>query len=157
GIDTHFHMASPRNFGKLQAIMGPSRLPQPITSSDALALLDDAGLATAVVLSMAYMLDQQDDAQAENDFVAAAAADAPGRIYGLCGIKFQAVWAFDEVRRCLAKPGMKGVKLHLMFNEVDMKLLENRQRFDAILDAVAAIRPGAFITVDHYWMDDVAT
>lgn len=156
-FDAHFHMASAENLAKLQMKLGSDRLPAAIGTTEALRLVEDANIGGALVLSMAYLLENEVDAQAENDFVSDQAVQTPERIYGLCGIPFYADWAEREIRRCLGKPGMKGIKLHLMGDNVDLKLGPNQLRLDNLLATAATTRPNAIVTIDHFWMDDLAT
>src|SRR6478672_5239816 len=85
-----------------------------------LAELDAAGINRAVVLSVGYSfaderkkLDDPDGlTRAENDWTSAQVAAAGGRLIGFCSANPLRAAALDELQRCLALPGMKGIKVH---------------------------------------------
>ena len=111
-VDYHQHLVSP-------AFAPIVRLPMRDGRS-LLADLDAARIEKAVVLSVAYTfaderkkLDDPDRlTREENDWTSAQVAAAGGRLIGFCGVNPLRQAALDELERCLALPGMKGVKLH---------------------------------------------
>ena len=85
-----------------------------------LAELDAAGIRRAVVLSVGYSfaderkkLDDPDGlTRAENDWTSAQVAASDGQLIGFCSENPLRVAALDELQRCLALPGMRGIKVH---------------------------------------------
>ena len=85
-----------------------------------LAELDAAGVEKAVVLSVGYSFaderkkleDPDQLTRAENDWTSAQVAASGGRLIGFCSANPQRPAALEELERCLALPGMKGVKQH---------------------------------------------
>ena len=111
-VDYHQHLVSP-------AFAPIVRLPQ----RDAKALLtelDAAGIDKAVVLSVAYSFaderkkleDPDRLTREENDWTSAQVVAAGGRLIGFCSANPLRPAALDELERCLALPGMEGVKVH---------------------------------------------
>jgi predicted TIM-barrel fold metal-dependent hydrolase len=82
--------------------------------------LDAAGIEQAVVLSVGYsfaderkkLVDPDGLARAENDWTSAQVAASGGRLIGFCSANPLRTAALDELQRCLALPGMKGIKVH---------------------------------------------
>ena len=111
-VDFHQHLVSP-------AFAPIVRLPQR-DGRALLAELDAAGIDKAVVLSVAYSFaderkkleDPDRLTREENDWTSAQVVAAGGRLIGFCGANPLRPAALDELERCLALPGMKGVKLH---------------------------------------------
>jgi predicted TIM-barrel fold metal-dependent hydrolase len=112
-VDYHQHLVSP-------AFAPIVKLPE----RDARALLrelDSAGIRKAVVLSVGYSfaderkkLPNPDSlTRAENDWTSAQMVAAGGRLIGFCSANPLRPVALAELERCLALPGMKGIKLHL--------------------------------------------
>ncbi|CAN5245251.1 hypothetical protein BH23GEM2_BH23GEM2_24470 [soil metagenome] len=111
-VDYHQHLVSP-------AFAPIARLP--VRDGRALlAELDAAGIERAVVLSVAYSfaderkkLENPDRlTRDENDWTSGQVAAGGGRLIGFCSANPQRPAALEELERCLALPGMKGVKLH---------------------------------------------
>ena len=111
-VDYHQHLVSP-------AFAPIAKMPE----RDGKALiteLDAAGIERAVVLSVGYSfaderkkLENPDGlTRAENDWTSAQVAGSRGRLIGFCGVNPLRPAALDELERCLALPGMRGVKLH---------------------------------------------
>jgi predicted TIM-barrel fold metal-dependent hydrolase len=111
-VDYHQHLVSP-------AFAPIVRLPAR-DGKTLLAELDAAGIDKAVVLSTGYSFADErkkfDDpdrlTRAENDWTSAQVAASGGRLIGFCSANPLRPAALDELERCLALPGMKGVKLH---------------------------------------------
>ena len=87
-------------------------------ADDLVARLDEANVERAVVLSAGYLgtpvgLVDDSNMAPENDYVASEVASHADRLIGFCGINPLFDSAPAEVERCLALPGMVGVKLHL--------------------------------------------
>ncbi len=62
----------------------------------------------------------------------------PDRLIGFCGINPLFPDALAEIDRCLALPGMVGIKLHLETSGVDMTIEADVMALSAVFDAVAA-------------------
>jgi predicted TIM-barrel fold metal-dependent hydrolase len=85
-----------------------------------LAELDAAGIDKAVVLSVGYSFaderkkleDPDRLTRVENDWTSAQVVAGGGRLIGFCSANPLRPAALAELERCLALPGMKGVKLH---------------------------------------------
>ena len=86
-----------------------------------LAELDAAGIEKAVVLSVGYtygderkhLPDPDRVTRRENDWTSAQVSASGGRLIGFCGVNPLRDAALAELERCLALPGMRGIKLHL--------------------------------------------
>ena len=112
-VDYHQHLVSPAFQPIAQA---------PVRDAKALlAELDAAGIDKAVVLSVGYsfgderknLADPDRLTREENDWTSAQVAAAGGRLIGFCSANPLRLVALEELERCLALPGMRGVKLHL--------------------------------------------
>ena len=111
-VDYHQHLVSP-------AFAPIAKLPE----RDAAALLaemDAAGIGRAVVLSVGYsfaderkkLADPDRLTRAENDWTSRQVAGSGGRLVGLCSANPLRDAALAEIERCLALPGMVGIKQH---------------------------------------------
>lgn len=103
--------------------------PASITAPDLVALLDQAGIERALILSPAYLFgkpgrnvdNEYAKVKAENDWNAAQAAMFPTRLKAMCGVNPLKAYALDELKRCSAAPGFaRGMKLH--FGNSDVQL-----------------------------------
>jgi predicted TIM-barrel fold metal-dependent hydrolase len=111
-IDYHQHLVSPA-FAPIVQL--PAR-----DGTALLAELDAAGIDRAVVLSVGYSFSDErkklEDpdrlTRAENDWTSAQVSAGGGRLIGFCSANPLRPTALEELERCLALPGMKGVKLH---------------------------------------------
>jgi predicted TIM-barrel fold metal-dependent hydrolase len=111
-IDYHQHLVSPA-FAPIVQL--PARDGRAL-----LAELDAAGIDRAVVLSVGYSFaderkkleDPDRLTRTENDWTSAQVAAGGGRLIGFCSANPLRPAALEELARCLALPGMKGVKLH---------------------------------------------
>lgn len=112
-VDYHQHLVSP-------AFAPIVKLPE----RDGAALvkeLDAAGIERAVVLSVGYSFGDERKGlpnpdtltREENDWTSAEVAKHPTRLIGFCSANPLRPAAFPELARCLALPGMRGIKLHL--------------------------------------------
>ncbi|HEY0478330.1 MAG TPA: amidohydrolase family protein, partial [Kofleriaceae bacterium] len=108
------------------------------------ALLDEAGIRRAVVLSNAYWFDSHrnpsegdplPDVRAENDWTADQVARFPDRLVALCSFNPLAPYALAELERCATSGRFKGVKLH--FGESGVDLL-NRAHVESVRRVVEA-------------------
>ena len=111
-VDYHQHLVSP-------AFSPIVKLP-PRDAKALLTELDSAGIRRAVVLSVGYSFaderkkleDPDRLTREENDWTSGQVATSGGRLIGFCSANPLRAAALDELERCLALPGMKGIKLH---------------------------------------------
>jgi len=112
--------------------------PKAITARDVIAMLDEAGIQRAVLLSTAYMHAKperwSDTEQAKvrevNDWTAAQAAEYPGRLVAFCSVNPLKPYALEELERCAEDPNLRrGLKLHFANSDVQ---LENPEHFARI-------------------------
>ena len=112
-VDYHQHLVSPAFATVLNVT----------TLRDGQALvreLDAAGVRRAVVLSVGYsfaderkgLSDPDARTRAENDWTSAQVAGSRGRLIGFCSANPLREAALQELERCLALPGMTGIKQH---------------------------------------------
>jgi predicted TIM-barrel fold metal-dependent hydrolase len=130
--DYHQHVFSAQDI----ALAGPGSGLQPIDAKDVIALLDQAGIRKAMLLSIAYMYgkpgreveDELDDepgkVRAENDWTAAQAARYPGRLIAFCSFNPLKDYAIQELKRCAGSPGARGISrgIKLHFGNSDVQL-----------------------------------
>jgi predicted TIM-barrel fold metal-dependent hydrolase len=136
-LDVHTHVAS----AFLTALFTGGGVP-PVGAEDLVARLDEANVARAVILSAGYFgapVGLTDDANMapENDFVAADVARFPNRLLGFCGIDPLFSSALDEIDRCLALPGMVGVKLHFEASGINLTDPQHVSALAAVFDKLA--------------------
>lgn len=127
-IDYHQHLVSPA-YAQIVKL-------EPLDADALLAGLDEAGVQQAIVLSTAYSM--ADDRRAlpdpdrlvrqENDWTSDQVSGSKGRLIGFCGINPLRDEALREIERCLALPGMVGVKLHFGNSGVSMRDPANSAR-----------------------------
>ncbi|WP_395406422.1 amidohydrolase family protein [Pseudoduganella sp. UC29_106] len=134
--DYHQHLFSP-------AVAETIKVP-PISAADLVALLDDAGIKRATLLSVAYTFgspkrsfpDELERVRAENDWTAAQAAKYPGRLIAFCSFNPLKDYALDELARCAAHPGLKhGIKLHFGNSDVQLELPAHVERLKQVFQA----------------------
>ncbi|HYO75026.1 MAG TPA: amidohydrolase family protein [Thermoanaerobaculia bacterium] len=135
-VDHHQHFASAGTVGMLNSRMPPgaARL-EPITAERVIALLDEAGIRRAVVLSGAFTFGGRSfdperstlspaeltaRVRAENEWTLSEVARYPTRLTAFCSFHPQAESAMAELRWCADQSGFVGVKLHLEESDVDL-------------------------------------
>jgi predicted TIM-barrel fold metal-dependent hydrolase len=138
--DYHFHLRSPAAYDALVAMCrkyGDCTLPKPgiTTTKDAIAVLDEAGVQQAVVLSLGFYFgspaaaDQHYDVarmtRAENEYIAQQVATSAGRLIGFFSVDPLSANALDEVRYWARDGRLKGLKMH--FANSDVHLLDPKQ------------------------------
>lgn len=137
-VDYHQHLVSPAFASVLNVT----------TQRDGAALvreLDAAGIRRAVVLSVGYsfaderkkLSDPDARTRAENDWTSAQVAASHGRLIGFCSANPLRGDALRELERCLALPGMIGIKQHWGNAGVslrDPEHLRNTQRLFAFAE-----------------------
>lgn len=112
-VDYHQHLVSPA-FAPVVKL--PERNGQAL-----LRELDAAGIQRAVVLSVGYSFADERKAlanpdsltRAENDWTSSEVARSGGRLIGFCSANPMRDAAVQELERCLALPGMVGIKQHM--------------------------------------------
>jgi predicted TIM-barrel fold metal-dependent hydrolase len=126
-----------------------------ITAKDLIALLDQAGIKRAVVLSTAYIFEQPsrkieraaEGVRADNDWTSQQVAQFPGRLIGFCGINPLKDYALDEIARCAKDPNLRtGLKLHFGNSTVDY---HNPQHIEQLKRVFAAANAHRMAIVSH--------
>ena len=124
--DHHQHLFSPA----IVAVLKTEGRDYPTFTAQALvALLDDAGIRRAAVLSIGYMYgspsraltDELAKVRAENDWTAAQVGQYSDRLVGFCGVNPLKDYAVDEVTRCATMTNIIGLKLHLGNSDVQLE------------------------------------
>jgi predicted TIM-barrel fold metal-dependent hydrolase len=132
-VDSHTHILSPQLAEPFQM---PSR-----TAANLISEMDASGVVHAFVLSEAYttwfLPDSKELAVNENNFVAAEVAQFSSRLTGFCSAPLQEEWFFEEIRRCLELGGMKGIKLHLANNGIDLSSENDKEKVRKLLSLAA--------------------
>ena len=118
-VDHHQHLMSAAG---VRQTTQPGREPEEQLSAQQLvAMLDEAGIRRAVVLSGAYYFDGVDQlgrpgtyerVRRENDWTAEQVARFPDRLVALCSFNPVADHALAEMRRCAESGRFVGLKLH---------------------------------------------
>ncbi len=102
----------------------------PLTADSLVALLDEAGIQRALVLSVAYDYAdgprEEDEGEygrvrAENDWTGRQVARFPDQLRAFCGINPLRPWALEEIARCDRDPSLSGIKLHFGNSGVDLR------------------------------------
>ncbi|MEZ4621086.1 MAG: amidohydrolase family protein [Caldilineaceae bacterium] len=134
-LDVHTHVASP---ALTNLFLGDGVTP--VGADDLVAKLDEAHVKRAIILSGAYFaLPDDSNVAPENDYVASEIAKFPDRLIGFCGINPLFDSALAEIDRCLALPGMVGIKLHLEGSGVDLTDDSHVEKLNAVFDRIAAL------------------
>jgi predicted TIM-barrel fold metal-dependent hydrolase len=130
---------------------GPKQEPV-ITAENLIAMLDEAGIRRAVVLSNAYYFDFEDTAavRAENDWTAEQIKPYPGRLVAFCSVNPLAPYAVEEIDRCAKSGSFKGLKLH--FNQSKVNLLD-ASHVQKVRKAVEAANRNRFALIIHVRAD----
>jgi uncharacterized protein len=124
--DHHQHLFSPA----MVALLDTTNSIPPITARDVVALLDSAGIRRAVILSAAYIYgsparsiaEEPANVRAENQWIAAQAAQYPERLVAFCGVNPLTRYALDELARCARDPRLRrGIKLHFGNSDVQLE------------------------------------
>jgi predicted TIM-barrel fold metal-dependent hydrolase len=122
--DHHQHLFGP-------AIVARSTTPMEVVDAARLiALLDNAGIRQAAVLSLAYMYGnpnrppvehEYEAVKAENDWTSAQVARFPDRLVAFCSVNPLRPYALEEIARCAGDPRLKrGLKLHFGNSDVNL-------------------------------------
>jgi predicted TIM-barrel fold metal-dependent hydrolase len=130
---------------------------KPMSGSDLIKLMDDADIARAVVLSVAYFFGtpfapaeprELARVRAENDWTAAEVARFPNRLIAFCSVNPLKDYAVAEVERCTRQLGMRGLKLHFGNSDVDLSKPDHVTRVRAVFAASNRLR---IPIVAHLW------
>ncbi len=121
---------------------------QVVDAERLIALLDEAGIKRAVVLSDAYYFDsprQPSDnpygkVRAENDWTAAQVARFPDRLVAFCGLNPLADYALAELQRCSAIPQFIGLKLQFNTSGVDVRKHDHVVKLRRVFAAANRLR-----------------
>jgi predicted TIM-barrel fold metal-dependent hydrolase len=133
---------------------------EPLTAERLIALLDDAGIERAVVLSTAYWFgsawraappDEAAKVREANDWTAQEAARYPNRLVAFCGVNPLRDYAIAELRRCAASAQVKGMKLHFGNSDVD---LQDGAHVEAVREFVRVANELGMAIVVHLWTTD---
>jgi uncharacterized protein len=122
-VDAHQHLMSAASAG-----IAPGR---PVVPAERLiAAMDTAGIARALVHSIAYQFgnpnrppvqDEYAKVKAENDWTAEQVAKYPQRLRAFCSVNPLKDYAIEEIARCARNPALAhGVKLHFGNSDVDL-------------------------------------
>jgi predicted TIM-barrel fold metal-dependent hydrolase len=120
-VDSHFHMVSPEGVPKMGFFTAP------VDGKLAVEKLEEAGIDRVVGLSAAYLLNTEEDARYENNFVHTEAQNYPGKIIPFCSVRVGAEWAIREMKRCKNVLNVAGLKLHLAANQISLLNPEQRK------------------------------
>lgn len=104
--------------------------------------LDRTGVERALVLSTTYVNatdvaalgartpsdDEYRLVRQDNDFTAAEAAKAPTRLIPFASVNPKREYALEEVKRCIERLNMRGVKLHFANSDIRLRDQEHRDR-----------------------------
>ncbi|HZR25337.1 MAG TPA: amidohydrolase family protein [Vicinamibacterales bacterium] len=140
-VDYHQHLFS----AAAMALVTGDPKSKGITARDVVALLDEAGIQRALVLSVAYtwskasrtpVENDYEHVKAENDWTAAQVAQYPTRLRGFCSVNPLRPYALEELARCSTIPQLHyGLKLHFGNSDVD---LDNRDNVAQVKKVFAA-------------------
>lgn len=113
----------------------------PISGSDVVKLLDEAGIQRAVLLSTAFSYgrpgrepqNEYEKVREENDWVASQAAMYPRRLIAFCSFNPLKDYALTELARCAKNPGTRrGLKLHFGNSDVQVANAEHLEKIKAV-------------------------
>ncbi len=140
-VDYHQHLFSP---AAAAVVTGDSRSPG-ISARDVVALLDQAGIRRALILSVAYtwgkasrtpVENEYEHVRSENDWTAQQVAQYPDRLRAFCSVNPLKPYALEEITRCSRDPRLKrGLKLHFGNSDVDLDNPENVARVRTVFAA----------------------
>jgi predicted TIM-barrel fold metal-dependent hydrolase len=144
-VDHHQHLFSP---AVAALITGDAASPG-ITADDVIALLDQAGIRRALVLSVAYtwgsanrtVSDEYENVKRENDWASQQVARYPDRMRVFCSVNPLKSYALAEIDRCAADVNLRrGLKLHFGNSDVDLANRDDVAQVRKIFQAASAHR-----------------
>jgi predicted TIM-barrel fold metal-dependent hydrolase len=133
---------------------------EPLDAKQLVALLDEAGIQRAVVLSIAYWYgsplgkpveNEYEKVKAENDWTAQQVALYPTRLVGFCSFNPLKDYAVEELERCSKDLHLKGLKLHFGNSGVDVKNPEHVEKLKKVFRAANRLR---MPITPHLWTLD---
>ncbi len=132
----------------------------PIDAAGLIEQLDQAGIARAAVLSVAYWYGSSfrstDDSpeaasvRRENDWAASEASRHPGRLFAFCSFNPLKPYALEELDYCATSRRFTGIKLHFGNSEVDLRKPEHAARLAALFAEANRRRMPLIV---HLWTD----
>jgi predicted TIM-barrel fold metal-dependent hydrolase len=142
-VDHHQHLFSPA-----YAALAPGL--KPVSADDLIALLDQAGIRRAAVLSVAYGFgnpnrpsvdDEYAKVRAENDWTSQQVGRYPDRLRGFCGVNPLKEYALEEIARCARDTRLRtGLKLHFGNSDVDFDNPQHVAQVRRVFEAANANR-----------------
>lgn len=134
-----------------EAMRFPGPQDYKVVGSDALiAMLDEAKIDRAVIMSSAYFFESpflggaypEGSAmlRAENDWTAAQVSRHPARLVAFCGVNPLTEQALAEIRRCKDRLGMVGIKLHFANSKVELEDPRHLERMKALFAEANRLR-----------------
>ncbi len=130
--DYHMHIQSKPMADVLIAITGSDTFSgnqlEEFSAEAIIALLDEAGLDRAFILSEAYILgndliaepDEYNDVKKENNYLAIQCARCPERLISFFSVNLLKEYATEEVDRCYDELKLPGLKLYFANSNVDL-------------------------------------
>ena len=139
-VDYHQHLVSPA-FAPI--VKMPER-----NGAALLRELDVAGIDRAVVLSVGYsfaderkgLTDPDRLTREENDWTSAEVSQSGGRLIGFCSANPLRPDGPAELERCLALPGMSGIKQHLGNSGVSLRNSQQLARMEQVFALAQRLR-----------------
>lgn len=154
--DHHVHFRSPAMYAMLKRFGLPMERPEE-EYTDAGALLRANAAGKSFLVSLAYLYagfglgeKEYDTVKAENDNLAEAVSEFPGRLYGFYSVNPLRDYAKEEVLRCFEKPGLHGLKLHFDNSKVDLRNAEHLAVIRELLQLAAEKRIPVLIHLDNH-------
>jgi predicted TIM-barrel fold metal-dependent hydrolase len=144
-VDYHQHLVSPA-FAPI--VKMPER-----NGAALLQELDAAGVERAVVLSVGYsfaderkgLSDPDRLTREENDWTAVEIRKSNGRLIGFCSANPIRPAALAELERCLALPGMRGIKQHFGNSGVSLRNSEQLARMEQVFALAQRLKASMLI------------
>ena len=145
--DHHVHVASPDLCRRVGECLD-SNSPPAVYATDAVRVLDAAGVEKGVALSCAYLYGMQDlglDSaevarwtRVENEFTANEVGKSAGRLVGFLSVDPLEPSALEELAHWRGSTVLRGLKLHFTANGVNFHDAGHRARVAAVIAAAAA-------------------
>lgn len=165
-VDHHMHIQGPQMSALLGRMakqkpelfegMDPAML-KDRTGADAVAVLDEAGIRTGIILSEAYMFasflfdtpkaDVARLTRVENQYNVDAALASKGRLKAFVGIAPTADNADSELRYWAGRPGVSGVKLHLANGGFDPRSATDVAKLEHFFDTARTLHMPVIVHV----------
>lgn len=153
-IDHHQHLLSPA--------LAKTWEEEPLDAALLVQRLDEVGIRSAVILSLAYAwgspglsrkpADEYGAVRAENDWTAAQAARYPDRLIAFCSVNPLRDYALAEIDRCAADPRLRnGLKMQFGNSRVNLETAEHVAQLRRVF---AAANKHRMPIVAHVWTGD---